>query len=151
MSDLDRAIEQFPGMSEDVRRLNFPPETPPNAQNTGVRGDRGTSGRGKQVNALKISESDYQQTIIDYAHLKGWLVAHFRPGLTQSGHWKTAVQGDAGFPDLTLVRNGTILLIEVKSDSGKLSDHQKAWLNAGKGNIYVARPINWEAIRLLLE
>ena len=47
-----------------------------------------------QLLADSLSEADWQAAIIEYAHLMGWVVAHFRPGLTQSGHWRTAVAAD---------------------------------------------------------
>lgn len=81
---------------------------------------------------MRLSERDMLRTVIDAARLKGWLVAHFRPALTQRGTWITAVQGDGkGFPDLVLAhpKRGKILYVELKSERGKLSVEQTRWLD----------------------
>ena len=80
-----------------------------------------------QFLADMTSEADWQSAIIEYAHLHGWHVAHFRPGLTQAGNWRTAVAADgAGFPDLVLVRE-RVVFVEVKGHRGKLSPAQEWW------------------------
>lgn len=76
-----------------------------------------------------ISESAFQDRLIAEARLRGWLVAHFRPGRTATG-WRTPVQGDAGFPDLVLVRGGRLIWAELKSEKGKLSEKQEKWIRA---------------------
>ena len=43
--------------------------------------------RGKPEDAL-------QTRVIDLCRLLGLHTAHFRPGLTQTGRWRTAVGGD---------------------------------------------------------
>ncbi len=82
--------------------------------------------------ARRVTESDFQQTIIDAAHALGWVVAHFRPArVIKNGMetWRTAVAADgAGFPDLILVKPPRLLVVEVKSETGKLSKDQEDWL-----------------------
>jgi hypothetical protein len=77
-----------------------------------------------------MSEDDLLRTVLDMARLFGVLAAHFRPALSQSGRWHTAVQGDGkGYPDLTLV--GTRQLIrELKSERGVLTPEQRRWMAA---------------------
>jgi len=86
-----------------------------------------------QLLADSLSEVQWQANIIEYAHLKGWMVAHFRPGLNMRGKWQTAVAGDgAGFPDLVLVRE-RVVFIEVKAHWGRLSPEQVAWKDCLQG------------------
>lgn len=76
-----------------------------------------------------MTERELQSAIIELAQLLGWRVAHFRPAQTAKG-WRTPVEADgAGWPDLTLVRNGHLLFAELKSSTGKLSPAQQVWLD----------------------
>ena len=77
---------------------------------------------------VKISERDFQQQIIDIAHLYGWHVAHFRPAMTTHG-WRTPVSADGkGFPDLCMVKGNKLIFWEVKSEHGFLSGEQMKWI-----------------------
>lgn len=68
-----------------------------------------------------ISEAEFQRQVITYARLRGWLVCHFRPARTAHG-WRTVVQGDGcGWPDLVLVRGPVLLVVELKTDRGRVS------------------------------
>jgi hypothetical protein len=105
---------------------------------------------------LVVSEEDFTTTVIEYAQALKWRVAHFRPGLTQTGKWRTAVQGDGkGFPDLVLVRPHRVIFAELKSNKGKLSDEQEKWvmdLKRSEGvECYVWRPDFWSVIERILE
>ena len=95
---------------------------------------------------LVISEADLQSAVVQLAHLKGWIVAHFRPSLRQSGNYSTACQYDAqGFPDLVLARDGRVIFAELKGDKGVLSPEQIKWrdaLNSGKWS-YVTEYYLW--------
>lgn len=78
----------------------------------------------------QASEADFQNQIIDLAHIFGWRVAHFRPARTAHG-WRTPVAADgAGFPDLVLVRGPRLIFGEVKSQRGELRCEQVEWLAA---------------------
>ena len=92
-----------------------------------------------------MSEAALQSAIVDLAHLYGWKVALFRPAKTWQG-WQTPVGADGkGWPDLTLVRD-RILFVECKSDSGRLTKEQLAWieaLRAGGAEAYVWNPVSW--------
>ena len=92
-----------------------------------------------------MSEAELQKAVIELAQRLGYRVAHFRPALTQTGRWVTAVQGDgAGFVDLVLARKGVVLFIELKSKKGRVSDAQEAWLSElPRGFTFVFRPGDW--------
>lgn len=81
----------------------------------------------------EIGEKEFMGQVIDLAHLRGWIVAHFRPSQTQSGRWVTAVQADGeGFPDLFLLRSGRrqSVAAELKVGRGRTTAQQERWLDA---------------------
>lgn len=74
-------------------------------------------------------EKTFQRHVIDAAHHTGWIVAHFHPLRTAHG-WKTPASADgAGWPDLVLVGRGQILFRELKTNKGRPTVDQKAWLD----------------------
>jgi hypothetical protein len=107
---------------------------------------------------MKITEADFQQTVIDLAKFLGYRVAHFRGVRIQrkdgSVYYQTPVQADgAGWPDLVLARPGRLIFAEIKGETGKLSQEQMAWLNildAAGGECYCWRPSEFEDIETIL-
>lgn len=93
------------------------------------------------------TEADFQTLVVDYARLQGWLVHHTRPARTGKG-WRTPIQGDVGFPDLVLARAGRVVFAELKSEKGRLSAGQSAWLKAVDGLVW--RPSDWQTIKEIL-
>lgn len=76
-----------------------------------------------------MTERQLQGAVIDCARLLGWRVAHFRPAKTAKG-WRTPVEADgAGWPDLTLIRDGYLIFAELKAATGRLSADQHVWLD----------------------
>jgi hypothetical protein len=102
-----------------------------------------------------VSERDLQATILELAHRYQWMVAHFRPALTEKGRWLTAVAADgAGFPDLVMVRGRRCLFAEIKRELGRLSPPQKVWLDrlAYTGNeVYIWKPSDLPLIEEILK
>ena len=84
---------------------------------------------------MTISEKELSQHVVSLARMLGWKVARW-PTWRPTGT-------DPGVPDLLLVRDGVILLIELKAEKGKLSEAQKEWLEASGGQILVYRPQDW--------
>ncbi len=97
---------------------------------------------------LSATEAEFQTLVIDYAHLMGWRVAHFRPAQSRSGKWSTAMQGDPGFPDLVLARDGVVILAELKSEKGQLSASQLQWSIVADALVW--RPSDWPEIQKIL-
>jgi hypothetical protein len=60
--------------------------------------------------------------------------------------WRTPVQGDPGTPDFVLARGGVVLLAELKTDRGRPTPDQVAWLGAAGGHGRLWRPADWDAI-----
>ncbi len=78
-------------------------------------------------NTPTITEADFQRRVIDLARVLGYRVAHFRPARTAKG-WRTALTGNPGWPDLVLLKQGRLILAELKSEKGKLAPDQAQWL-----------------------
>ena len=73
-------------------------------------------------------EKILQDKVIHLAKMNGFMVQHSRPVKQADGRWLTAIQGDAGFPDLVLAdAQRGVLFIELKSDTGRLTAGQVAW------------------------
>ena len=90
------------------------------------------------------TESEFLDELIAQALVRGWHVYHPRPARSDRG-WRTAGQGTpVGFPDLTLCRDGVVIFAELKSEKGRLSDDQRAWLEACGGQVW--RPSDWDQI-----
>lgn len=98
----------------------------------------------------EITEAQFQQAVINIAQYSGWLVTHFRPALTKSGRWATAIQGHKGFPDLVLAKGWNVIIAELKTNKGKLSPEQVKWATE-IGPIYrLWRPQDWKEIYIEL-
>ena len=94
--------------------------------------------------AWPLTEKEFGRQVDDYAKLCGWLL--YRTWLP--------IHSPAGFPDRFLVRNGVAVALELKSEKGKATDAQLAWiaaLDAVPGiTARVVRPSNWPEIEALL-
>jgi hypothetical protein len=93
--------------------------------------------------AAVMTEDELVTSIIDLAGRLGWLAHHARPARLADGRWRTAMQGRAGYPDLTLARAGRLLVVECKSATGRLRPDQQAWA-AELGSAWrLWRPQDW--------
>ncbi len=107
---------------------------------------------------VKMSEQDLQDTVLPVAKLYRWLAVHFltAPMRVDKGGrtvWITPFVGDAGFPDLVLVRDRT-LFRELKQDGKYPTPEQKAWLDAlvaSGQDAKVWRPADWVSGLILKE
>jgi hypothetical protein len=100
-----------------------------------------------------LLEIDFQKAVLDLAKRNGWRTAHFRPGRTSNGGWKTAVAGDGkGFVDLVLVRE-RVVWAELKIPPNTLSVDQLSWrdaLLAAGQEWYEWTPKDWQRIEEVL-
>lgn len=76
-----------------------------------------------------MTEAELQRIVCDALTFGGWLWMHQRPGRTSTG-WRTAIEGTAGFPDLIALRGERVLVLEVKSETGRISIDQRRWIEA---------------------
>ena len=99
-----------------------------------------------------ITGGQLTRDIIREARRLGWLAHHSRPGLyAKGGRWATQLSGDAGLPDLVLVRPPEVLFVEVKRQLGDdLSADQARWaaaLTRCPGiEFHVVRPSGFETL-----
>ena len=78
----------------------------------------------KEVLASQMTEDELLSVIIQAAHARGWLAYHIRDSK------RGVTQGDPGFVDLVLAREGHVLFLELKGEVGRVSDAQADWLGA---------------------
>ena len=81
-----------------------------------------------------MTEKEFQNTVLELARIHGWLCYHTHDSR----------RSEPGFPDLVLAKNGAVLFAEVKTDTGRLTNDQIAWLLATHGVIW--RPKHWDVI-----
>jgi len=93
-----------------------------------------------------MSEADLMDAVVELAHLRGFIVAHFAAARVKDG-WRTPARYDAkGFPDLTIVGHGRFIVAELKSARGKLDLDQHSWLDAMRDTpveVHLWRPVHW--------
>jgi hypothetical protein len=92
----------------------------------------------------RLSESAWQQRVVDLAQLRGW----------RTFHPYDSRRSAAGWPDLALVRRGRLVLAELKAEAGRVSAEQRAWLTdlgACPGvEVHLWRPSDWPAVQQVL-
>lgn len=97
------------------------------------------------LRSVKPSEAEFQSAVIAYAELQGWRVIH----TPDSPYTKFIPKSARGFPDLLLMRGNTLMFRELKTEEGRLSSSQKAWMEWLLANGYdfeTWRPGDWRRI-----
>jgi len=105
----------------------------------------------------RLSEAYLDQQVLGIAHENGWKAYHVRDS-------RRVIQGDTGYPDWTLARDGKVVLMECKTEAGRLEPAQVEWLEAlgwpgfddqwGQWglvtlpHVYVVRPSDWDERRI---
>jgi len=91
-----------------------------------------------------VTERDWQQTVLDYAQLRGW-----RTYWT----WRSD-HSPRGYPDLTLVRGERLVFAELKRHDGQLTEEQTAWLadleRVPGVAVFCWKPVDWPAVQAVL-
>lgn len=93
--------------------------------------------------------------VTDLAELNGWEWLHVRPVGDHRGIWRTPTFGSlgSGWPDLVLVRRGTIIFAELKAQRGLLSRDQKRVIGILSDvcpRVFVWRPSDFDHIAEVL-
>lgn len=103
---------------------------------------------------MELTEKQFSQQIEDLLKLYGWRWCHFRPAKTKYG-WRTALSGHQGFPDYIATKSSRLIIFEIKSEKGKMSNDQLLWylaLNLVSGSshgcisVYIWRPSDFDSI-----
>lgn len=106
--------------------------------------------------SLPQSEAGFQAAVVEYASLRGWWTYHTHDSR----------RSNPGFPDLVLVRGGSLIFAELKTQTGRITAEQQSWIDAlldvaeacdPGGDVYpppvracVWRPSDWDVIEALL-
>ena len=109
----------------------------------------------RDVEAKSMSERVLQDNVLRLAERLGGRSAHLRParvGERRDGstRWVTAMSGAGckGFPDLVLLREDRLLWRELKTERGRVTVEQRAWLDelvAAGQDAGIWRPSHWLA------
>lgn len=84
------------------------------------------------VIARSMTERDLSQHVVNLARMLGWRVAR----------WPTfrSTATDPGVPDLVMAKGDRVYFVELKSQSGLLSDDQRAWYELITNTSHMAAP-----------
>ncbi len=89
-----------------------------------------------QVKSAKaMTEKQFQTAVLKLAKLHGWLAYHTHDSR----------RSQPGFPDLVLIREGQLIVAELKTMKGRLSKAQEEWLRLFRSTgtyTYVWKPID---------
>lgn len=95
----------------------------------------------RKVLAAAMSEDALLTAVLDLAKARDWLAYHVRN--SKAG----VIQGDPGFPDLVLVRDGRLVFTELKSETNRTTEAQRAWLarllEVREVTTVIWRPSDW--------
>ena len=86
-----------------------------------------------------MTETEFQNAVNKTAKQFGYLCYHTHDSRRSA----------PGFPDLVLAKNGVVLIVELKTDTGVVTTDQKTWLLATHGVIW--RPKHWDVIEKSLK
>ncbi len=76
-----------------------------------------------------ISETAFSSQVEDLLTRFGWRWLHLKPARTGKGAWVTRTNKEGkGFPDYLGVRPPRLIFAELKSEKGKTTPEQEAWL-----------------------
>jgi hypothetical protein len=96
-----------------------------------------------------MSETEFLDNVAHLARSHGWLVCHVYPARTGDGVWVTPTTYK-GFPDLTLLRRGEMLQLELKTVDGEASPEQIRWIGLAHTvpgiEAHIVDPTDWPAI-----
>lgn len=102
-----------------------------------------------------MSEAEFQKHVMDQARRLGWIVNHVyrsRAGRGK-GAWRTTTSYP-GFPDLTLLRRGQLVFLELKRVGEKPTPEQRRFIATAQSvpgvRAYVVDPTDWPEVLELL-
>lgn len=78
--------------------------------------------------SLTADEAAFQKRVVDLAHRAGWRTNHTYRARTGKGGWRTTTTG-TGFPDLTIIKPGRLVMLELKMPGNDATPEQREWLD----------------------
>lgn len=106
------------------------------------------------MTAAAVLEVDWQRTVTDAMDAMGWTWNHTRRSIGGKGRgWVTATTL-RGWPDLVAWRGPRLLFVELKTDTGRLTDEQRRVLGGltrvARENphveVHVWKPRDWDRV-----
>ena len=105
-----------------------------------------------------LTEAAFQKMVLDFAKLHGWRRAHFRGVRVQrkdgSTYHQTPIQADGkGFPDILLLRGRECIVVELKTETRRLTPEQIAWITAFREagiHAFIWKPSSWSEIERVI-
>lgn len=103
-----------------------------------------------------LTEAAFQQQVVDLAELRGWDWMHI-PRSQTGKRFRTMVVGTLakGWPDLLLCRDDRLIVIECKTDVGRVQPDQLRVLEilerAEHVETYIFRPKDWGRLEQVLQ
>lgn len=97
----------------------------------------------------RVTEQQFQDQVVDLARICGYQTMHVRRTIGKGRRWTTGTSV-SGWPDLAIWGNSRFLLVELKTDDGKLSTEQDdvlESLRAAGVEVHVWRPRDWDALQ----
>ena len=92
---------------------------------------------------VAMTEDELLTAVLGMARYQRWLCHHVRRSD------RAITQGDSGAPDILMARPPRLLLVELKTERGKLSVLQEHWRDALVKcpgiEVYVWRPSSWRS------
>jgi hypothetical protein len=146
----DSLEELESSVSPDIKKLMHPERGVPQSTYSldKARGSVIPQPKPEKPPVWKMSEDELAKCFDDMATLTGWTWCGFRPArqkIDGQEVYRTPVVGQKGLPDRVLARDGVVLLVEFKTDDGRLSEGQVIW---GKAlakfpGYHIVRPRDW--------
>jgi hypothetical protein len=91
--------------------------------------------------AVPRTENELKQLVVALARRNGWAVYHVPQRTMLNG-------GGAGYPDLTLCRDGEHLWLELKQEKAAPTQAQLDWAAAIGRGWHLIRPSDWDSGRV---
>jgi Holliday junction resolvase len=88
-----------------------------------------------------MTENELKHAVLRLAKQNGWAVYHVPQARIANG-------GGAGYPDLTLARDGEVLWIELKQQKAQPTALQLEWAAALGRPWHLIRPSDWDSGRV---
>ena len=108
---------------------------------------------------LRQTERAWRRSVIEYSARMGWVHWHDHALNVPSGcpNCRERIELPRtldGWPDLWLVRAPRLIVVELKSERGRLTERQRTWLDLFRRcpgiEVYVWRPSNWPDVEVAL-
>lgn len=94
-----------------------------------------------------MSEAELQRAVIELAERFGWRCYHAVPAQRGARFLTATNRGGKGWPDVFAIRDGRVLVAELKSDRGKTTLEQDEWLGEFRrvlgARVFVWTPRDW--------